>query len=96
MKNKKNERVGETRRNKQGLTMRIVAYLNSKNMIIEFLETGERKKAQYVDFCKGAPVADLLKYPHHGECSFTQAKWITVGMIALAAGAFAAMIYAIL
>lgn len=96
MKNKKDVRIGEIRKNKQGLTMQIVKYVNNKEVTIEFLETGERRNTTYLKFARGIPVADLLKYPSRTECSFNQAKWITIGGLVLFLGAISAVIYALL
>lgn len=83
MKNKRDSRIGETRRNKQGLTMQIVKYVNNKNIEIEFMETGERRKTTYYNFSKGVPSADLLEYPSRTECSLKHAVWITIGILTL-------------
>ncbi|MBD5381959.1 hypothetical protein [Clavibacter sp.] len=93
MKNKKLTRLGEVRKNKQGLTMQIVKYINSKCVEVEFLETGERIYVSYIQFAKGLPKADLLKHPSRTECSFNQAKWITIGGVILLLGIFSAFIY---
>lgn len=96
MKNKKLTRLGEVRKNKQGLTMQIVKYVNRKSVEVEFLETGERVNVSYIQFVKGSPRADLLKYPSRTECSFKQAKWITIGGVILLVGMFSALIYALI
>lgn len=93
MKNKKDSRIGETRRNKQGLTMQIVKYINNKNVTIEFLETGERKVVRYSMFTQGLPVADLLKYPSRTECSLKHAILIFAGITILILSAIGGLIY---
>ena len=50
---KKEERLGEVRRNTAGETMKIVQYDNSKNMIVRFEDGTERKGVAYSDFKKG-------------------------------------------
>lgn len=94
MKNKRNTRIGEIRTNKQGLTMKIVKYINNKNVTIEFVETGEQKVVRYTQFATGAPLADILKYPPNGDCSIKQASIISLAILILAlGGVFGAIIY---
>lgn len=84
MKNKRISRIGETRKNKQGLTMQIVKYVNRDNIKIEFVETGERQWVRYSQFAHGTPVADLLKQPSRTECSFDTAMIIFISFLILA------------
>ena len=93
MKNKKIARLGEVRKNKQGLSMRIVRYINNKSVLIEFVETGEQRWVRYSQFRKGTPIADLLKYPSRTECSFKNAVWITIGIFAVVSAAIGGLIY---
>lgn len=94
MKNKRNTRIGEIRTNKQGLTMKIVKYLNNKNVTIEFVETGERKVVRYTQFAAGVPRADLLAYPPNGDCSIKQASFFSLAILTLAlVGVLGAIIY---
>lgn len=95
MKNKRDSRLGEMRKNKEGLTMRIIGYSNNKNVTIEFVETGEVKTIRYSQFVKGSTHADLLKHPSRTECSFRQAIWITISMVLLLLGIITFIIYAI-
>lgn len=92
-KNKKDTRIGETRKNKQGLTMQIIKYINNKNITIEFVETGEQRKTTYYNFTKGKPSANLLKYPSRTECSFKHAVAITIGISSLILAAIGGLIY---
>lgn len=96
MKNKRDNRIGELRKNKQGLTMKIIRYINNKDVLIEFVETGERRKTTYYNFVKGTPTANLLKYPSRTECSFMQAVWISAGGLILLIGIIAAIAYSII
>lgn len=79
MKNKRNIRIGEIRKNKQGLTMKIVKYVNNKNVTIKFVETGEEKVVRYDKFLQGMPSADLLNYPPYDDVPL---KYAVVTMIA--------------
>lgn len=85
MSRKKTERVGETRYNAQGLRMRIIKYNGNKDVVIRFLETGEDRHVSYIRFKRGNIYANLFDYPVGNECTFTQAKWLTVGIVALIA-----------
>lgn len=87
-----NERVGETRYNAQGLRMRIIKYYNNKNIVIRFLETGEERKVSYQRFKEGKIIANLLDHPVGNECTFTQAKWIIAGIVALMAVVLAGLL----
>ena len=82
MSRKKTERVGETRYNAQGLRMRIIKYNGNKDVVIRFLETGEER---HVSYMRCNIYANLFDYPVGNECTFTQAKWLTVGIVALIA-----------
>lgn len=93
MKNKRESRIGETRKNKQGFTMRIIKYVNSKNIVIEFVETGEQRIVRYIQFVNGTPTPNLAKYPPKGECTFAQAKIISVAIITLILTAIGGVIY---
>lgn len=93
MKNKKDSRIGEVRKNKQGLTMQIIKYANSKCVTIRFLETGEEKVVRYMRFAQGTPRADLLKYPPNGDAPFKHAVVITIGILTLALSAIGGLIY---
>lgn len=93
--NYKKNREGQTRRNIQGLTMLIVRYVNNKDITIRFVETGELRKTTYHNFNKGTVWANLLEHPVGNECTFQQAKVITVGLVILAIGAIAAAILSI-
>lgn len=93
MSRKKTERVGETRYNAQGLRMRIIKYNGNKDVVIRFLETGEERRVSYLRFKKGNIVANLLDHPVGNECTFTQAKCLTVAMTLLAALTIVGLIY---
>lgn len=93
MSRKKTERVGETRYNAQGLRMRIIKYNGNKDVVIRFLETGEERHVSYLRFRRGNIVANLLDHPVGSECTFTQAKWVTVALTGLAILAIAGLIY---
>lgn len=75
------DRIGETKRNKQGLVMRIVEYTNNKNVVIEFPQTTERRKTTYLKFRRGEVTADLRYYPIHTDCTFGQAKFFGLGIV---------------
>lgn len=87
-------RIGEKQKNKQGLTMKIVKYINNKNIEIRFVETGEKRKTTYLKFRRGTVTANLLDYPVGNECTFRQAKWVTLGFLILAGATIGAIIYA--
>lgn len=93
MKNKRDSRIGETRRNKQGLTMMIVKYINNKCVTIRFMETGEEKVVRYIHFAQGTPRADILKYPPNGDAPFKHAVAITIGILTLTLSAIGGLIY---
>lgn len=93
MKNKRESRIGETRKNKQGFTMQIIKYINNKNLVIEFVETGEQRVVRYIQFINGTPTPNLAKYPPKGECTFSQAKVILVSITTLILTAIGGMIY---
>lgn len=93
MKNKKDTRIGEIRRNKQGLTMKIVKYINNKTVTIRFMETGEEKVVRYIQFTQGSPRADILKYPPNGDAPFKHAVVITIGILTLTLSAIGGLIY---
>ena len=96
--NAKRERIGETHRNKQGLTMRILDYKNNKNVTIEFVETGERRKTSYIHFRRGDVSANLREYPLPLDgigCTLSQFKWIIISGAALLLGSVGAIFYAI-
>lgn len=93
MKNKKATRVGEIRKNNQGLSMKIVRYVNNKNVTIQFVETGEKKTVRYDQFSKGLPTADLLNYPVNNDCSFKHAVIFGVGTAAVVLSVIGATIY---
>lgn len=59
----KKERLGETRVNGQGLTMKIVKYNNNKDIAVRFLETGELRNTTYLKFTKGTVAANLRAFP---------------------------------
>lgn len=86
MATKKN-RKGEIKKNKQGLTMQIIEYVNNKNITIKFLESGEKRKTSYLRFRRGTVSANFHDYPPHTDCTFGQAKFfiITTGVLILAA-----------
>lgn len=92
---RKTERIGEEKQNKQHLTMRIIKYYNNKNVVIRFLETGEERKVSYIKFRRGTPMANLWDYPIGGDCSFKQAKRMSIGLAVIAVGLISALIYAI-
>lgn len=95
----KKERIGEVRRNKQGLTTKIIGYHNNKNVTIEFVETGEVRKTSYIKFCRGEVMANLKEYPLPLDgigCSLTQFKWIIISLSALFLGGVGAIVYALL
>ena len=51
---KDKDRTGETAHNTQGLLMKIVKYNSSQDMVVEFVEDGERvNRVQYTNFKKG-------------------------------------------
>lgn len=93
MKNKKDVRIGEIRRNGQGLTMQIVKYINNKCVTIRFIETGEEKVVRYIHFVQGTPKADMLKYPPNGDAPFRHAVAITIGIIILITALIGGLIY---
>lgn len=95
----KKERIGEVRRNKQGLTAKILDYQNNKNVTVEFTETGEVRKTTYIKFCRGEVMADLKKYPIPIDgigCTLRQFKWIITTLAVLALGGVGAIVYALL
>lgn len=81
MKNKATERIGEISRNKYGLLMRIIKYYNNKRVVIEFVETGERKTVRYIDFKKGKVAANLLDYPLNNAPSLKAMKIVFGSMV---------------
>ena len=87
--------VGEQSRTKQGLIVEIVRWVSREKVQVEILETGERQWMTYMQFRKGLIKANFFKYPSRTECSFNQAKFITIGYAALAIGTIAAILYAI-
>ena len=93
MKNKKDSRIGEVRKNKQGLTMQITKYINNKTVTIRFMETGEEKVVRYIHFAQGPPKADLLNYPPGGDEPFKHAVVITIGILLLIISAIGGLIY---
>lgn len=66
MSTKKTYRIGEIKRNNQGLEMQIIGYANNKNVKIRFLATGEEKTTTYIQFRRGQVTADLKKYKIDG------------------------------
>ena len=92
----KKDRVGETQWNKQGLLMRIVEYRNNKDMTIEFVATGERRKCSYLRFKRRLPVANLRDYPAHTDCKPKTAIAFIISMGILALAAIGGLIFAIL
>lgn len=92
----KKYRVGETQWNKQGLLMRIVEYRNNKDMTIEFVATGERRKCSYLRFKRRTPVANLRDYPLHTDCKAKTAIGYIIGIGILTLAAIGGLIYAIL
>ena len=93
MKNKRNTRIGEIRKNKQGLTMQIVKYINNKNVTIRFLETGEEKVVRYIHFAQGKPISDLWNHPPGGDAPFRHAVGITIGILTLILALIGTIIY---
>lgn len=95
----KKERIGEVRRNKQGLTVKILDYQNNKNVTVEFAETGEIRKTTYIKFCRGEVMANLTEHPIPLDgigCTFKQFKWIIISFAALFLGGVGAIVYALL
>lgn len=89
-------RIGETRKNHQGLIMRIVEYVNNKNIIIEFIETGERRKTTYLCYKRGMTTANLRNYPPYLGCSRKQASYIFAILVSLFLAGIGALIYSII
>ena len=93
MKDKRDSRIGETRTNHQGLTMQIIQYKNNKDIVIEFVETGEKRNTTYYNFKKGKPTANLLEHPSRTECSLKHAVIITIGILTLILTTIGGLIY---
>lgn len=93
MKTKRNERLGQTRINKQGLNMQVVKYINRSNIIVRIMESGEEIRTTWFRFKRGQVRADLLNHPVAGECTFGQAKWVMSGLALLAVGSVFAILY---
>ena len=95
MASAKIERLGETRVNGQGLTMKIVKYRNNKDMSVRFLETGEVRNTTYYKFTKGNVIANLKTFPVISEKK-TKRLWRTLFILIIVGLVFtAALIIAI-
>ena len=95
MASAKIERLGETRVNGQGLTMKIVKYRNNKDMSVRFLETGEVRNTTYYKFTKGNVIANLETFPVISEKK-TKSLWRTLFILIIVGLVFtAALIIAI-
>lgn len=89
-------RIGEIRRSRQGLTLKLIKWLNRENVQVEILETGERQWVSYLQFKKGMVVADFVNFPYHDDCTFKQAKIYTLAILGLILASLCALLYAIL
>lgn len=93
---KRIDRTGETQWNKQGMLMKIVEYRNNKDMTIEFVATGERRKCSYLRFKRRHPLANLRKYPAYSDCKPKTAIGYIIGIGILVLAAIGGLIFAIL
>ena len=77
---RKNDRVGETNKNKQGENMTIVEYKDANNIIVEFGD-GERKESNYKSFKEGSLLHPSYNYNRIGEVkiNYFGSKMIIIG-----------------
>ena len=74
---KHNERIGLTKQNKWGDTMKIIEYINANNIIVEFQdEYKEKKKSRYSHFLDG----DIVN-PHILNCRIGQENFNSQGCL---------------
>lgn len=93
MKSKRNERIGQILTNRQGLTLKVVKYINRDKIIVRVLESGEEVSTTWRRFTRGQVMADLLNHPLGNECTFKQDKWVTSCLVLLAIGYVFAILY---
>lgn len=89
-------RIGEVKRSRQGLTLKLIKWVNRENVQVEILETGERQWVSYLQFKKGKVAADFVNFPYHDDCTFKQAKIYTLAILGLILASLGALIYSIL
>lgn len=88
-------RIGEIKRSRQGLTLKLIRWVNREKVQVEILETRERQWATYLQFKKGKVVADFVNFPYHDDCTFRQAKVYTLAILGLILASLGALIYSI-
>lgn len=89
---KKIDRIGEVSTNKQGLLMEIVEYTNNKDIVVEFLATGEKKRTCYQHFKNGMVKADIVVEQPIEVVEVSEAPTATEGGAVAIAVSFIAMI----
>lgn len=79
----KMQREGASRKSLQGLTTKVVNYINRDKVLVEVLETKEAFWTDWKTFNKGLVRGDLSKMHTHDDCSFNQARFYIVSMALL-------------
>lgn len=87
------DRVGTTRKSLQGLTVRVVKYINRENVKVEILETKESFWTDWKTFNKGLVRGDLSKLHSHTDCTFGQAKFFITSISILILAFIGILIY---
>lgn len=95
--NIKRSRLGRRVITREGMTCEVIKYVNSKNVKVRILETGETQWTDFSAFEKGRVFADFATFPYNGgDCTFKQAKFFTIAIAALLLSSIGAAIYNIL
>ena len=87
------DRKGSARKSLQGLTTRVVKYINRDNVKVEILETKESVWTDWKTFNKGLVRGDLTKLHNHTDCKFGQAKFFITSISILILAFIGILIY---
>ena len=80
---KKIDRTGEIAKNFNGRKMKIIEYKNNKAVTVQFIETGEIKKASYFNFKRGKVYSKLDKRKHNKMKKYLTSICVTFILLAV-------------
>lgn len=89
---KKDKHIGKIYVTPAGFTLRVVKWKDRDDIVVEVVETGEEIWTDYWSLEHGDVTPNLYKYPPKGECTIKQTITLTIGIVALIAGALACLI----
>lgn len=89
----KTEREGKVRKSLQGLTTKVVKYINRDKVKVKILETKESVWTDWKTFNKGLVRGDLSKVHTHTDCTFGQAKFFITSISILILAFIGILIY---